>query len=384
MNNILTLNDIAAKLAQQDNLSYEEALQAIEALLSQTRESIISGKESVVMPGLGELSVADNDLVFTADSELADTINEPFAFFEPVPYSPEAESESTEEINDEPSADPVSVESENPGGTKKIADAEELSNEPNDAESNQEQIEEEQQESPVATTGVEVELKDSVNDNVHISREESSATEESVAPSIQYLENKASLSDDYRPAQKKGFNPVIAFILGVLTGMIIVCIAVYFLYPNPYEAENYIYEETIEEVNENNGNIILDDVNPNIVPVDTLSNERDSTVNEEPSSNIPTSVNETIVPDASDTNVVTDTVSSTNFLATMARKYYGEMDFWVYIYLENKDKLKNPDQVPAGTIVVIPPASKYNIDANNPESVRKAKALTGEIYAPYR
>lgn len=81
---------------------------------------------------------------------------------------------------------------------------------------------------------------------------------------------------------------------------------------------------------------------------------------------------------------VTDTVSSRRFLTTMAQDHYGSKHFWVYIYLENRDKLGHPDKISAGTVVTIPPASKYNIDKNNPESRRDAEQKAREIYSLYK
>ena len=66
-------------------------------------------------------------------------------------------------------------------------------------------------------------------------------------------------------------------------------------------------------------------------------------------------------------------------LSTMADKHYGSQWFWVYIYEENKDKIDDPDNVPIGTVVVIPPAEKYGIDVNDPESLKKAQRRSWEI-----
>lgn len=73
------------------------------------------------------------------------------------------------------------------------------------------------------------------------------------------------------------------------------------------------------------------------------------------------------------TAVITDTVTRQIVLSTLADKYYDSPWFWVYIYEENKEKIDNPDNVPPGTVVVIPPAEKYGIDAKNPESLKKAQ-----------
>lgn len=85
------------------------------------------------------------------------------------------------------------------------------------------------------------------------------------------------------------------------------------------------------------------------------------------------------------TKLLADTVASANqslaketiqpghTLRNIALKHYGNKSFWVYIYQENKDKIKNPNNVPLGTELIIPTSAKYGIDAKNPESVKKAK-----------
>lgn len=71
--------------------------------------------------------------------------------------------------------------------------------------------------------------------------------------------------------------------------------------------------------------------------------------------------------------VVTDTVRPGNYLSVMARRHYGNAKFWVYIYLENKDKIRDPDNLENGMVLVIPPASKYGIDPASKESLRNAE-----------
>lgn len=80
---------------------------------------------------------------------------------------------------------------------------------------------------------------------------------------------------------------------------------------------------------------------------------------------------------------VVETIRSGVFLTTLARKYFGHKTFWVYIYEENKKIIKNPNQVPIGTRVVIPEASKYHIDARDRRSVEEAKALAVKILSQY-
>ncbi|MDD3356991.1 MAG: HU family DNA-binding protein [Dysgonamonadaceae bacterium] len=65
-------------------------------------------------------------------------------------------------------------------------------------------------------------------------------------------------------------------------------------------------------------------------------------------------------------------------LRLIALDEFGSREFWVYIYLKNKDKIKNPDVVPVGLELVLPRKTEYAMDAKNPEDVAKAKKLGDE------
>lgn len=73
------------------------------------------------------------------------------------------------------------------------------------------------------------------------------------------------------------------------------------------------------------------------------------------------------------------TVTTDQRLTTISLKEYGSKVFWIYIYLENKDKISDPNVLPVGTKITIPPASKYGIDSKNPNSVNKAKETTLKV-----
>lgn len=77
--------------------------------------------------------------------------------------------------------------------------------------------------------------------------------------------------------------------------------------------------------------------------------------------------------------IVTDTVGGRRYLSVIARQHYGKDIFWVYIYEENKNRISNPNNVPEGLVVVIPPAEKYNIDPASKESVHAAERKANEI-----
>ena len=67
------------------------------------------------------------------------------------------------------------------------------------------------------------------------------------------------------------------------------------------------------------------------------------------------------------------TVHRGQTLRTIALEEYGNKAFWIYIYLENQRIILDPDVLPVGARITIPPASKYGIDCNNPASIQKAK-----------
>ena len=83
------------------------------------------------------------------------------------------------------------------------------------------------------------------------------------------------------------------------------------------------------------------------------------------------------------TPVTADTVRADYYITDMARKYYGNKDFWSYIYEENADSLGHPEHIHPGQILVIPDAAKYGIDPDNKESLKRARALAIEIYGRY-
>lgn len=60
-------------------------------------------------------------------------------------------------------------------------------------------------------------------------------------------------------------------------------------------------------------------------------------------------------------------------LTLVALEHYGNKAFWPYIFEVNRDKLKSPSLVQTGMQLYLPDPAYFGIDANDPESVRKAK-----------
>lgn len=94
--------------------------------------------------------------------------------------------------------------------------------------------------------------------------------------------------------------------------------------------------------------------------------------------------NSEAVPTKPSDEKVYDTVTTTRFLTTMAKEHYGNFNLWPIIYEENASFLGHPDRIKPGTKVVVPPLSKYGIDVNNPEDIKKIKQKGVEIYSKYK
>jgi nucleoid DNA-binding protein len=72
-------------------------------------------------------------------------------------------------------------------------------------------------------------------------------------------------------------------------------------------------------------------------------------------------------------------LSAGKTLRQLALEHFGCKEFWVYIYLENRGRISNPNVVPANIQLTLPLASKYDLDASNPSAVTKAKQLGEEV-----
>lgn len=67
-------------------------------------------------------------------------------------------------------------------------------------------------------------------------------------------------------------------------------------------------------------------------------------------------------------------------LRILAERLFGNREFWVYIYLENKHIIPDPNRVPAGISLLVPDTRQYGIDAADPASVQRAKQQGDSLF----
>lgn len=75
----------------------------------------------------------------------------------------------------------------------------------------------------------------------------------------------------------------------------------------------------------------------------------------------------------------TEVVSEGATFRTLALKYYGSKEFWVYIYQANKAKIPHPNKLRYGLSVTIPDAKTLGIDAKDPASIKRAILVGNKV-----
>ncbi|MBO4964657.1 MAG: HU family DNA-binding protein [Muribaculaceae bacterium] len=94
-------------------------------------------------------------------------------------------------------------------------------------------------------------------------------------------------------------------------------------------------------------------------------------------------VKEDVAPTRPSDKPVYDKITKTRYLTTMAREYYGNYDFWPYIYEANAN-LGHPDRIRPGTRIKVPALSTLGINPHSKADIRKARNKAAAIYARYK
>lgn len=79
--------------------------------------------------------------------------------------------------------------------------------------------------------------------------------------------------------------------------------------------------------------------------------------------------------------LTTVTLGSGDYLARYARRYLGRSEYWIYIYLANKEQIEDPDNIPLGTEIKIPSPQSVGITGDEEADLAEAKRLTRDYYS---
>ena len=379
MNEKISFPDLVGLLSSKMNITKKEAETFLKEFFTVSTEIITSGEElringlglfkPIWVEARGSINIQTGEpveipghykLSFIPDKVLREAVNAPFSSF------------SVEVLNDHvPIEDMTAVPSQDIDENNDICNTENV-----ELQDSKEIREKEEEDEPIEPAHEYIQSSESTVSSQEIEKFQ----EEIIQPESETKveEKEEDCYEDYlrKSASRK------SFWWGVLSafGIIIICLAggIFFMgNDSPYVVKIGEYtlslgKQSIDSrpMNNNPESVVLPENK------DTLSEmEKDSVLKDSVISASPLA--------APEVKPVIETIRSGVFLTTLARKYFGHKAFWVYIYEENKDVIKNPNQVPIGTRLTIPSASKYDIDANNRTSVEKAKALAAKIQSRY-
>ena len=387
MNEKISFPDLVGLLSSKMNITKKEAETFLKEFFTVSTEIITSGEElringlglfkPIWVEARGSINIQTGEpveipghykLSFIPDKVLREAVNAPFSSF------------SVEVLNDHvPIEDMTAVPSQDIDENNDICNTENV--ELQDSKEIREKEEEDEPIEPAHEYIQEDKSADEESSESTVSSQEIEKFQEEIIQPESETKVEEKEEDCYEDYLRKSASRK-SFWWGVLSafGIIIICLAggIFFMgNDSPYVVKIGEYtlslgKQSIDSrpMNNNPESVVLPENK------DTLSEmEKDSVLKDSVISASPLA--------APEVKPVIETIRSGVFLTTLARKYFGHKAFWVYIYEENKDVIKNPNQVPIGTRLTIPSALKYDIDANNRTSVEKAKALAAKIQSRY-
>ena len=387
MNEKISFPDLVGLLSSKMNITKKEAETFLKEFFTVSTEVITSGEElringlglfkPIWVEARGSINIQTGEpveipghykLSFIPDKVLREAVNAPFSSF------------SVEVLNDHvPIEDMTAVRSQDIDENNDICNTENV--ELQDSKEIREKEEEDEPIEPAHEYIQEDKSADEESSESTVSSQEIEKFQEEIIQPESETKVEEKEEDCYEDYLRKSASRK-SFWWGVLSafGIIIICLAggIFFMgNDSPYVVKIGEYtlslgKQSIDSrpMNNNPESVVLPENK------DTLSEmEKDSVLKDSVISASPLA--------APEVKPVIETIRSGVFLTTLARKYFGHKAFWVYIYEENKDVIKNPNQVPIGTRLTIPSASKYDIDANNRTSVENAKALAAKIQSRY-
>ena len=429
MSTILALPGIVEYFVATTGCTADEARYYLAEFSDIIGDSMHKG-ESVEIAGIGTFkrigACEGAEVAFEPSETLTEAVNAPFAMFDPVELDDEVTEEMLDTAIDEsdfytPEED--SAEDESSEAEETPAPESESEDEPESEEASEEEEPEEDETIEVAETvivgepvvkaeeepeepteepleGEPMEASQTVEDTSageasQVRYEEPATTEE--MPSEH--ENPAIVGDDEpiadeeeRPRERYdryGYseegsakiyhkahrvNVILALLIGLLAGVLIGYFGRGFINLTGVKSVN-ISADDVQVIHQT----LAADNEAAQAPEATAATDSDTTATEAIQDSVAAEAEAT----AKEAPVVTDTVKAGRYLTSIAQRHYGKKKFWVYIYLENQDRLGNPNEIAPMTVVTVPPLEKYGVNATDKASEEDAERKAAEILRRY-
>lgn len=355
-NRVLVLQDIVKALSHETDTSEALCQSFVKELFAIVAERLMDG-ESVTLKGVGRFDVDGGEVRFVADPDTAAAINSAFDCFEAIELADDFDGDEPVAEDETPDAaeEEAATTADETAGTEGVAD-----------ESPADGVEPEEKESQ--TDGLEESEADSEEEKEEDTAEadaddetvaEETAEEETEETAEEAEETVEEEYDDEPQPKRGGCRFAWGFLAGFVTAAVVAAVAWFCLFG--------VVKKTSSQPA-----VIADDT-AKVAAVDS-----DSTAAVEKSQE--QSEEKTAEPEKESKKAEqTFKVTNTAYLSNISRKFYGHYAFWVYIYLDNKDIITDPDNLPVGAELRIPAPEKYGIDKNNPESIKRAEIKALEI-----
>lgn len=356
-NRVLVLQDIVKALSHETDTSEALCQSFVKELFAIVAERLMDG-ESVTLKGVGRFDVDGSEVRFVADPDTAAAINSAFDCFEAIELAddfdgdePVAEDETPDAAEEEAATTVV----DETAGTEDVADENPDDGvEPEEKESQTDGLEESE------TDSEEEKEEDTAETDADAETVTEETAEEETEETAEEAEETVEEEYDDEPQPKRGgCRFAWGFLAGFVTAAVVAAVAWFCLFgvvKKPSSQPAVIADDTAKVAAADSDSTAAVEKPQEQSEEKTAEPEKESKKAEQ-----------------------TFKVTNTAYLSNISRKFYGHYAFWVYIYLDNKDIITDPDNLPVGAELRIPAPEKYGIDKNNPESIKRAEIKALEI-----
>lgn len=355
-NRVLVLQDIVKALSHETDTSEALCQSFVKELFAIVAERLMDG-ESVTLKGVGRFDVDGGEVRFVADPDTAAAINSAFDCFEAIELADDFDGDEPVAEDETPDAaeEEAATTADETVGTEDVADENPADGaEPEEKESQTDGLEESEADSE----------EEKEEDTAETDADDETVTEETAEEETEETAEEAEETveeeyDDEPQPKRGGCRFAWGFLAGFVTAAVVAAVAWFCLFgvvKKPSSQPAVIADDTAKVAAADSDSTAAVEKPQEQSEEKTAEPEKESKKAEQ-----------------------TFKVTNTAYLSNISRKFYGHYAFWVYIYLDNKDIITDPDNLPVGAELRIPAPEKYGIDKNNPESIRRAEIKALEI-----
>ncbi len=355
-NRVLVLQDIVKALSHETDTSEALCQSFVKELFAIVAERLMDG-DSVTLKGVGRFDVDGGEVRFVADPDTAAAINSAFDCFEAIELADDFDGDEpvAEDVTSDAAEEEAATTVDETAGTEDVADESPADGaEPEEKESQTDGLEESEADSE------EVKEEDTAETDADDETVTEETAEEETEETAEEAEETVEEEYDDEPQPKRGgCRFAWGFLAGFVTAAVVAAVAWFCLFgvvKKPLSQPAVIADDTAKVAAADSDSTAAVEKPQEQSEEKTAEPEKESKKAEQ-----------------------TFKVTNTAYLSNISRKFYGHYAFWVYIYLDNKDIITDPDNLPVGAELRIPAPEKYGIDKNNPESIRRAEIKALEI-----